>query len=177
PPAPALTADLAARLGEELLAGLDPAVPVAACARLQEGLGRAVELAPERPADAMPLLHEARERAYAANWRAAGRRETAEWAAQQLLVLRQPRPAPGPAPGDVLSALERVVEHGDPVDPRLRADISGRVAARRAELERLYLAELSRRGITGRPGATDPRVAFRRDGPGPRPASTDGGLS
>ncbi|TDC74059.1 hypothetical protein [Streptomyces hainanensis] len=160
PVAPALTAALAAELGEELLAGLDPAVPVAACARLQEGLGRAVELASHRPADALPLLHAARERAYAANWRAAGRRETAEWAAQQLRVLRQPRSTSGPAPEAALTALERAVEHGDPVDPRLRADISGQVAARRTALERLYVAELARRG-----------------GPGSRPPSTDGGAS
>ncbi|MEO3753750.1 hypothetical protein [Streptomyces sp. B6B3] len=161
-----LTADRVVEAGEQLLASLDPAVPAAACARIQEQLAHAAELAPERPADALLHLTEARDLVYAANWRAADRRETAEWAAQQLGFLRQPlpEPGPGPEPPELLATLERIVERGDPVDPRLRAEISVRVAARTAALERLYVAQLVRRQIAQRAGGS--RVTVRRPAPG-----------
>jgi hypothetical protein len=164
PHAPALTADLAIELGEELLAGLDVAVPAAAYDQIQDQVAHVVELAPERPADALLLLSGARDLAYAANWRAADRRETAEWAAQQSHVLRQPHAEPGTAPSDVLATLERIVERGDPVDPRLRAEISARVAARQAELERTYVARLLLWKIAER--ASGARATVRQPAPG-----------
>ncbi|WP_147450740.1 hypothetical protein [Streptomyces hoynatensis] len=164
PNASALTADRAAEMGEELLAGLDPAVPAEACARIQEQLAHAVELARERPADALQHLSEARQLAYEATWRAADRREAAEWAAQQRDVLRRAQPGTELAPPEVLAALERIVENGGPVDPRLRAETSVLVAARQAALERTYVAQLLRRQIAE--AAQGARMTVRRPAPG-----------
>lgn len=148
PGATALTRDRAKELAEELLAGLDTAVSVADCATVREAVGHAVELADTRPADARRHLAEARDLACAANWRAADRRESAEWAAQQLRFLRQHGHPPETAAD--ITALERILDRGDLVDSRQRAEISARVAVRTAALTRSYVAQLLRRQIAER---------------------------
>ncbi|MDT0318970.1 hypothetical protein [Streptomyces millisiae] len=167
PDAGALGEERATELGAELLAGLDPAVPVAECVAIQRAVGHAVELAEARPAAAARHLSEARELAFAANWRAADRRETAEWAAQQLRFLRQPLPEgvdPRPEPGAELAALERILATGEAPDPRQRAEISARVAAREAALQRAYVSQLLRRELAAL--ATGARPRTRQAAPG-----------
>ncbi|GAB2881018.1 hypothetical protein [Streptomyces mayteni] len=160
-------AEPATELGAELLAGLDPAVPAAECVAIQEAIRHAVELAGARPAAAARHLSEARELAFAANWRAADHRETTEWAAQQLRFLRQPLPEgidPWPEGGPEFAALERALATGEPPDPRRRAEISARVAARHEALQRAYVAELLRRELAAM--AAGDRLTVRQPAPG-----------
>ncbi|UED87454.1 hypothetical protein [Streptomyces profundus] len=164
-----VTAERAAELGAELLAGLDLDVPPTELARIETAIGHAVELAPARPVAASRHLAEARDLAYAANWRAQDRRETAEWAAQQLRVLRDPLPelpdgaAPPPVPPSELAVLEAAVARGAPVTPRQRAEIASRVAERETALTRLYVGQLLHRTLEqqagDQAGVTDTQVA------------------
>ncbi|KAB8166356.1 hypothetical protein FH609_023655 [Streptomyces sp. 3MP-14] len=154
PDAEFLTADQATALGAELLAGLDLNVSPEESARVEAAVAHAVELAPSRPVAAARHLAEARDLAFTANWRAADQRETAEWAAQQLRLLREPlpplpdgHPSPPPVPAAELALLEAVVERGAAVTARQRAEIAGRVAERETALRRLYVTQLLRRSL------------------------------
>ncbi|RMI29209.1 hypothetical protein EBN88_27665, partial [Streptomyces triticirhizae] len=153
PDAEFLTAEQATALGAELLAGLDLNVSPEESARVEAAVAHAVEQAPSRPVAAARHLAEARDLAFTANWRAADQRETAEWAAQQLRLLREPLPplpdgsAPPPVPAAELAALEAVVERGASVTARQRAEIAGRVAERETALRRLYVTQLLRRSL------------------------------
>ncbi|MDT0269004.1 hypothetical protein RM844_22215 [Streptomyces sp. DSM 44915] len=155
PDGTAVTAESVTELGAELLAGLELNVRAVEFTRIETVIGHAVELASSRPVAATHRLAEARDLAFAANWRAADRRETAEWAAQQLRVLRTPWPMPpddsAPStPAAELALLETVLTHGGPVTPRQRAEVAGRVAEREAALGRLYVTQLIRRTLAAR---------------------------
>ncbi|WP_062212890.1 hypothetical protein [Streptomyces sp. NBRC 109706] len=158
PDAEVVTAERATELGAELLAGLDLDVPPTEYTRVETAIGHAVELAPTRPVSASRHLAEARDLAYAANWRAQDRRETADWAAQQLRVLREPLPelpdgaAPPPVSPSELAVLEAAVAGRAGVTPRQRAEIASRVAERETALTRLYVGQLLHRTLNQQAG-------------------------
>ncbi|MDT0309016.1 hypothetical protein RM780_18920 [Streptomyces sp. DSM 44917] len=143
PDAHALDAARAAAFGAGLLAGLDPAVTPEEYGRVHRAVGHAAELADREPAAARRHLEEALDAAHLANWEAADRRETAEWAARQLAVLERPLPPSASAgladPAPEIAALRGLLAGSGPVEPRLRAEISVRVAAQEAALRRVYV--------------------------------------